>query len=81
MPVNQPELQKHTRMFTQQDFLDGKCTKEGFEIKKGEAVEPEQAPTEAVESSPVADETQPTEAVQPEASGAEPTQEAPKEGE
>ena len=57
MPINKPELQSHTRMFTQQDFLDGKCTKEGFPIEKGADPEPEQPTTssEPTDSQPQAD--------------------------
>ena len=54
MPVNKPELQSHTRMFTQQDFFDGKCTKEGFPLDKGAQsdVPPEPETTTSPESTP-----------------------------
>ena len=85
MPINKPELQKHTRMFTQQDFLDGKCTKEGFPLDKGAKVEPHPKPTSQFKPSPAADETQSTEAVKSEdnvdASGQPNPPETKKEGE
>ncbi len=78
MPVNKPTLQASKQCFTMQDYYDGKCTKEGSSLdkvgamsfKEDEAAKnapPEQEATTAVNPDPVADETQPTEAVQPEA--------------
>ena len=32
MPVSSTKLRKAEKCFTKQDFLDGKCTKEGFPI-------------------------------------------------
>jgi len=58
MPVNKPKLQPSVKGFTKQDFLDGKCTKDGLPL--GAQSEPEQPAAPEVESSPAADEAQPT---------------------
>lgn len=36
MPVNQTKLEAPQKGFTKKDFEDGKCTKDGFPIGKGD---------------------------------------------
>ena len=40
MPVSQKDLQPSSKGFTKQDFLDGKCTKDGLPLKKDLAGSP-----------------------------------------
>ena len=77
MPVNKLKLRERTKRYTMQDYYDGKCSKEGFtldtpgaksfaEDEAAKNAPPQTETTSQVESSSVADETQPTEAVQSE---------------
>lgn len=52
MALNKPQLQPRQKIFTHQDFLDGKCTADGFALDKGAEVAPEQASTPSPEPIP-----------------------------
>lgn len=53
MPVSKPSLQPTQKIFTKQDFLDGKCTKEGLPTGTQVIDEKPLAPEQPVAPEPI----------------------------
>lgn len=52
MPVSQTKLRKPKKIFTKQDFIDGKCTADGTPTGEANGADPEPTPSINIVSDP-----------------------------